>query len=82
MLTVKLNATKNYGNLTFYPANDAARAIAAIAGTKTLTKDAIAQCLVLGARIECVGDVTGVSDVQDIVDRMMAHGSNYDVGGK
>ena len=36
-LRVEIREANNYGSLAFYPANDQARLIADVAGTKTLT---------------------------------------------
>lgn len=40
-MEIKIEARSVYGTTSFYPANDAAQAIAEIAGTKTLTLHAL-----------------------------------------
>ena len=40
-MEIELRKREVYGRVTWYPENDAAKALAAIAGTKTLTEDVL-----------------------------------------
>lgn len=51
MLTVQIQIRNVYGEEKAYPANDQARCIAAIAGTKTLTRHSLVYVLAMGATI-------------------------------
>jgi hypothetical protein len=51
MDTIKLLVKDQYGRTVFHPDNEAARHLAAIAGTKTLTPDAIKHIEALGFNI-------------------------------
>lgn len=52
--TVQIKIERVYGKLQIYPANSEARALAAIANTKTLTIDTLGQCPNLGLFVEVV----------------------------
>ena len=52
MKTIKVRIANNYGKKTIYPVSDNAFIFAAIAGTKTLTKETIAYIRSLGYTVE------------------------------
>lgn len=49
--TVELLVREQYGQQTFHPHNDTAHLLAAIAGTKTITKQTIGYILKLGYEV-------------------------------
>ena len=51
-MKITVEKKQNYGNTVYYPACDASRIFAKIAGTKTLTKDALRDIKELGYEIE------------------------------
>ena len=51
-MTILVEIKTVYGNEAIYPACDKARAFAALIGTKTLTRDAIAKIKSLGYEIQ------------------------------
>ena len=55
MNTAKVQIRDVYGTSKVYPENQTARIFARIAGTKTLTKDTLAEMLALGVTIDIVG---------------------------
>lgn len=52
MLTVQIQIKSVYGEEKAYPANEAARCIANIAGTKTLTRASLLNVLAMGLSVE------------------------------
>jgi len=50
-MTITIEVKFNYGVCAFYPACDTSRAFAKIAGTKTLTKDALSVIKTMGYTI-------------------------------
>lgn len=52
MNTIVVRFDKKYGNTLCYPVNETAKRFAAIAGTRTLTPDAVRQIRALGFKIE------------------------------
>lgn len=50
-MRLELISREVYGVVKFYPANEAARVIADIAGTKTITPDKLELCKKLGLEI-------------------------------
>lgn len=61
---VSLRVDRVYGNLVAYPVCERAKALAAIAGTKTLTMDAIAKIPLLGFDVEFVeGSAKAMNEV-------------------
>lgn len=56
VLVLQVQVRNNYGAPAIYPANEAARLFADIAGTKTLKPDTLAKAKRLGYRIEQVAD--------------------------
>ncbi len=57
---IKVTVKNVYGNETIYPACDKSKAFASIAGTKTLTKQVIADIKVIGFSVEVQAPVIGV----------------------
>lgn len=53
---LRVTVRSNYGAPAIYPANDAARIFAAIAGTKTILLDTLSKAKKLGYQIEQVED--------------------------
>lgn len=53
-MIIQIEIRNVYGNESMYPANDAARHFAAIAGTKTLKSDTIRHAKALGYSVEVV----------------------------
>jgi len=51
MLTIQIQIKNVYSNLAAYPANQSAECIAAIARTKTLTRNTLVYLLAMGATI-------------------------------
>jgi hypothetical protein len=51
MATIKIQAKSVYGEIKIYPVCEAAKEFAAIAGTKTLTRDTLAAVLRLGFKV-------------------------------
>jgi len=49
--TITIEIKNNYGKQVFYPANDQAKTIARIAGTKTLSRTVLLNCETLGFEI-------------------------------
>lgn len=49
--TILVGFDKHYGRILCYPANDAARVLAGIAGTKTLSTQTLEQAKALGLNI-------------------------------
>lgn len=62
-----VNACNNYGRIVLYPFNDTAKGLAAIAGTKTLSVDALAAAARMGFELIAVGDTRGAEIVANIV---------------
>jgi hypothetical protein len=54
---IKVTVRSVYGLDKVYPANDAARTLANIAGTKTLSVANLRDARALGCTIECIADV-------------------------
>ena len=52
MIKLQIHIRNVYGNDVAYPANDAAKCIANIAGTKTLTRASLLNVLAMGIDIE------------------------------
>lgn len=50
-MTIKLTAKTIYGRAVFYPANNEARLLAQIAGTQTLTRQALELAKAMGCEI-------------------------------
>lgn len=50
-MTIKLTAKNLYGRTIFYPANNEARLLAQIAGTATLTRQALELAKAMGCEI-------------------------------
>lgn len=55
-MRIELNFRNVYGEMKAYPANDKAECLAAIAGTKTLTRHTIAQALAMGCDVVDLGN--------------------------
>ena len=53
---IQIKVKQVYGNETIYPVNDQAQLIAKIAGTKTLTKQALSYAKLIGFTIEQIQD--------------------------
>lgn len=53
-MQVQIQIKTVYGNVTYYPVNDAAKRFAAIAGTKTLSVSTIKNIKALGFEVEYV----------------------------
>lgn len=53
-MQVQIQIKTVYGNVTYYPVNDAAKRFAAIAGTKTLSVSTIKNIQALGFAVEYV----------------------------
>jgi hypothetical protein len=51
-MKITIRADKNYGVLTYYPADPAAEIFARIAGTKSLTRNTLRDIAALGYQIE------------------------------
>jgi hypothetical protein len=49
---VRVLAKKQYGRWVYYPVCDKAKALADIAGTKTLTEDVLYKAMQIGLRID------------------------------
>ena len=60
-----------YGTVNFYPINDAAKALAQIAGTKTLTPSVIQLARGLGMSVECLPD-PALSDEECLNDPLLS----------
>lgn len=65
-LALQISVRSNYGAPAIYPANEAARIFADIAGTKTLKVDTLAKAKRLGFRIERIGDSIDVPGLADL----------------
>lgn len=65
---VQVSVRSNYGAPAIYPANEAARIFAAIAGTKTLQLNTLAKAKALGYRIERAGDSINVPGLSALVE--------------
>ncbi len=63
---LQISVRSNYGAPAIYPANEAARIFADIAGTKTLKVDTLAKAKRLGFRIERLGDSIDVPGLADL----------------
>ena len=57
-MQVQVNLKSVYGKVVAYPANDAARIFATIAGTTTLTLEALQKIKALGFDVEAVDPLT------------------------
>ena len=68
-LVLRVTVRSNYGAPAIYPANDAARIFAAIAGTKTLQLNTLAKVKELGYRIVREGDSIGVPGLAALVEQ-------------
>ena len=62
-ITLQITIKSVYGEDKAYPVNEAARCVACIAGTKTLTKAALVQCLIMGCEIHVLDLYGKVSKV-------------------
>lgn len=61
-MRIEIEIRSVYGETKYYPSNDTARGIAAIARTKTLTRDAIASAIkFFGAEVWEMNPRTGTS---------------------
>ena len=61
MNTITVEMRSNYGNVAYYPVCDKAKALAAIANTKTLTAHALKQCKALGFTVLITVDIPTIS---------------------
>jgi hypothetical protein len=52
MIEIKVRARPLYGGCVLMPANDAAKHLAAIAGTKSLTNETLARARLMGCAVE------------------------------
>lgn len=65
-LVIRVMARNVYGTMKFYPVNREARAVAAIAGTKTLTRAALTEAVDgLGATLQVEKSPVADMDLQD-----------------
>jgi hypothetical protein len=72
MLLISVQARAVYGGHLLYPANDAAKHLAAIAGTKTLSQRALAQATLMGATISIQADTATASGMAEHIDTIAA----------
>lgn len=56
-MNIQVRQQSVYGNIVFRPANEAAKVLAQIAGTKTLTRQTLLLSKQLGATVEILPEV-------------------------
>ena len=66
-MTIRLQVSLRdvYGETKIYPVNEAAKYLASIAGTKTITQANIYRALQIGCEVEVVGPVNAVYGAAD-----------------
>jgi len=61
-VVIQVRFDRVYGNVLCYPVNDAAKNLAAIAGTKTLSPDCLKRARALGLVVEDGGTAANILD--------------------